>query len=241
MKVNRKIDINADVESGTDNPGKEWHEREAQRAASDRDKASGAELRSYLLGKREAHMFSAKMTPYEKYDTDTNPLVRGDKLNASQKREVLSAFGYRWTTQNEGRARNWYAAGKSEPPRAPLVSDEQWLREHAFHFNAKTGRLSLNRKRAEPVYLIDNPHSSEWQDIPEGRVEIGTFTGRSGGEGMLFGGKRVKQCGKMSKRNPDIKKAVRKAAVTTERNFNAALVLGAVVLGAVLWKRGNWE
>jgi len=84
-----------------------------------------------------------------------NPIVRGDKLPYNLQREILNSFGYRWTKENEGRARSWYATGGVKPPRIPLISDAQWLREHAFHVT-KDGRLSLRHHHAEPHYMADD-------------------------------------------------------------------------------------
>lgn len=79
-------------------------------------------------------------------------LVRGDKLAPATRADVLRAFGYRWTTENEGRARSWYAAGKLDPPTMPLVSDAAWLAAYAFHVR-KDGKLDARRRAAVPANL----------------------------------------------------------------------------------------
>lgn len=82
-----------------------------------------------------------------------NPIVRGDKLPEHLKREVLNSFIYRWTTGNTRREDVWKKI--KGQPRIPLISDEQWLREHAFHV-MKDGRLSLRHHHAEPHYMADD-------------------------------------------------------------------------------------
>ena len=78
-------------------------------------------------------------------------LVTGINLNARCRAEVLSAYGYRWTVENERRAREWYRTGGHEPPTCELVTDARWLQDHAFY--VVPDRLSLNRRHAEPAYL----------------------------------------------------------------------------------------
>ena len=68
-------------------------------------------------------------------------LIRGDKLNAVQKRQVLRAFVHRLTYENAYRA----------PCRYPQT-DQQWLREHAFYFR-NDGMLSISRRYAMPASL----------------------------------------------------------------------------------------
>ena len=82
-----------------------------------------------------------------------NPIIRGDKLPSHLKAEVLRKFIYRWTTENQRRESSW--SGISGKPRIPLISDAQWLREHAFHVT-KDGRLSLRHHHAEPYYMADD-------------------------------------------------------------------------------------
>jgi hypothetical protein len=82
-------------------------------------------------------------------------LVRGDKLSESARRQVLEAHGHRWTVENEERARRWHCAATIDPPHAPLVTDAEWLREHAFHVVRDGSRLMANRHHAEPACLAD--------------------------------------------------------------------------------------
>lgn len=84
-----------------------------------------------------------------------NPVVRGDKLPHHLQQEILNSFGYRWTKENEVRARSWFKAGNAKPPRIPLISDAQWLREHAFHVT-RAGKLDLRHHHAEPYYMADD-------------------------------------------------------------------------------------
>jgi hypothetical protein len=79
--------------------------------------------------------------------------VRGDQLPSNLRREVLSQYVYRWTSDNPQRERAWSTAGA---PTMPLVSDEQWLRDHAFYV---TDRGTLDKKRnkhANPAYVIED-------------------------------------------------------------------------------------
>jgi hypothetical protein len=99
-----------------------------------------------------------KLSDTGKGRVSSNPLLKGDKLNSSQRQQVLSAFGYRWTKENETRARSWYKSSGFHPPMTALQTDDQWLKEHAFHFTKDGSRLAGNRKYAEPSFMAeDNP------------------------------------------------------------------------------------
>ena len=80
-------------------------------------------------------------------------LVRGDQLPSNLRREVLSSYVYRWTSDNPQRERAW--TGIKGAPTMPLVSDEQWLRDHAFYVTDR-GTLDKKRKHAHPAYLIED-------------------------------------------------------------------------------------
>ncbi len=95
----------------------------------------------------------------------SNPLVRGDQLTADQKRQVLNAFIYRWTKENEVRARQLFAK-HGGPPRIAPVTDAQWIKDHAFHMT-KAGHLQLNRRHAEPAFMAKNPGS--WKVYKSGK------------------------------------------------------------------------
>jgi len=79
-------------------------------------------------------------------------LVRGDRLPAEARAEVLRAYIYRWTAENPDRERAW--RGIKGQPTLPLQSDAAWLAEHAFHVT-DSGRLARNRHRAEPAFMAD--------------------------------------------------------------------------------------
>jgi len=79
-------------------------------------------------------------------------LVRGDQLKPETKQAVLQAFVYRWTYDNHRREQAW--KGIEGQPTIPLISDDQWLREHAFYVN-RDGSLSNRHQHAEPHYFID--------------------------------------------------------------------------------------
>jgi hypothetical protein len=40
-------------------------------------------------------------------------------------------------------------------------TDKDWVHDHAFHFNKKTGKLSEKHKYAEPHYMADNVREDE--------------------------------------------------------------------------------
>ena len=80
-------------------------------------------------------------------------LVRGDRLPSNLRREVLASYIYRWTSDNTSRDRAW--RGIKGAPTIPLVSDDQWLREHAFYVTDR-GTLDKRKKHAEPVYMVDD-------------------------------------------------------------------------------------
>ena len=102
-------------------------------------------------------------------------LVRGDRLNREQRRHVLAAYMYRWTTGNVRRAEAYgtcpccgVPGGLPEPtlrdesrmacrqhhPVIALQTDEEWLREHAFWVK-KNGEMSVQRTHAEPAYMTE--------------------------------------------------------------------------------------
>ena len=81
----------------------------------------------------------------------TAKLVKGENLTPKQIQEVKSAFGYRWTIQNENRARNWQ---HNNVPTVALIDDEQYIKEHAFYFR-KDGKLASVPRHCVPVYLAE--------------------------------------------------------------------------------------
>ena len=91
------------------------------------------------------------------------PCVRGDKLSVEAHRQVLDRYVHRNTVENRRlnpRYAHWaeHVAGITALP----VSDEAWLKEHAFHVRAD-GRLDERYDHAEPACLAD-----DW--APEGGV-----------------------------------------------------------------------
>ena len=80
-------------------------------------------------------------------------LIKGADLDYPQRQQVLNAFCYRWTTENPKRVQFWRDI--SSKPKIPLISDAQWLKEHAFHFTKDGSRLMANRHHAEPVSMAD--------------------------------------------------------------------------------------
>lgn len=80
-------------------------------------------------------------------------LIKGLNLNSEQRRQVLSAFIYRWTTDNPHRDFAWQNV--QGQPQIDPISDEQWLADHAFHFVKDGSRLMVNRHYVEPAFMAD--------------------------------------------------------------------------------------
>ena len=76
-------------------------------------------------------------------------LIKGDQLSNEARKQVLSQFVYRLTTENNYPRRNPCGA------RDPAISDSQWLAKHAFYVR-KDGRLARNRHHAEPSFMADD-------------------------------------------------------------------------------------
>lgn len=79
-------------------------------------------------------------------------LIKGENLTPEQKKQVLSAFVYRWTVENMNRAKIAYK-NLSSPSIEP-IPDSQWLAEHAFYFR-KDGRLANSPRHCVPVYMAE--------------------------------------------------------------------------------------
>lgn len=93
-------------------------------------------------------------------------LISGYRLSASQRQQVLAAFVHRWTFENakqtyggrcpacvQQRQRGGAPEVDGTPWHefhVPLISDEQWLREHAFYIR-KDGQLDARRAHCEPI------------------------------------------------------------------------------------------
>lgn len=164
----------------------EYHPSEKTEVLSEPLQDLGPEWRegekSYELARNKAIIRDARATPEEKavaksrieeihvFATRKNAkLVRGDQLTPEMLQQVQNAFPYRWTSENPHRtARPCDACDINEPfvggsaeghnhPTIPLQTDDQWIREHSFHFT-NDGRL-MARRNAEPVYLAGEPES----------------------------------------------------------------------------------
>jgi hypothetical protein len=100
-----------------------------------------------------------------------NVLIRGDRLNQRQFEQVLSTFVHRWTTGNAARFRVYKCpvckvpggdpkggvACRKYHPTIPLITDNQWVKEHAFHFT-KDGKKLMASRHAAPAYMAkENP------------------------------------------------------------------------------------
>lgn len=94
-------------------------------------------------------------------------LIRGDRLSPELRQQVLNAFIYRWTRDNPRRVEvygNCPACdircphvGKADGhnhPTIEMVTDEEWLCEHAFYVTGD-GFLSAKHKHCEPAYLAE--------------------------------------------------------------------------------------
>ena len=90
-------------------------------------------------------------------------LIRGDKLTPAQRAEVLRVFVHRWTHENARQTYGGRCPGCVQSPmkangawhqnHAPIVSDDEWIASHAFHFIANGSRLNARRHHAEPAYM----------------------------------------------------------------------------------------
>ena len=97
-------------------------------------------------------------------------LIKGDKLNDKQRREVLERFVHRWTHEN---AKQTYGGrcpaceqrrltGGTDDVNGvpwhdyhqPLTTDAEWLAAHAFYVTKK-GKFARNRHFAQPAFLAD--------------------------------------------------------------------------------------
>lgn len=79
-------------------------------------------------------------------------LIKGSDLSEKQKQLVLNAFIYRWTSDNRQRESSW--SGIDGQPTIPLITDEEWLADHAFHFVRDGSHLS-EKRHCEPSYIAD--------------------------------------------------------------------------------------
>jgi hypothetical protein len=80
--------------------------------------------------------------------------VRGDECSPATIAEIKGAFGYRWTFENERRV-SWWApfVAQGTAPTMALVSDAEWLAEHAFRVRAD-GHLDARYGYSEPASIV---------------------------------------------------------------------------------------
>lgn len=78
-------------------------------------------------------------------------LIKGAHLNEAQRRLVLAAFIHRDTIEHP-----WSDVARQVGGRTvPRVTDDQWLRDHAFWFINSGARLDPRHKHCEPHYMAD--------------------------------------------------------------------------------------
>lgn len=95
--------------------------------------------------------------------------IKGSELTPSQRKDVLNAFPYRWTYENSQRTqaykpcplcdiRDPYVNPQSSEghnhPTIPLIHDDEWLSQYAFHFVKDGSRMANNTHFCKPVSLL---------------------------------------------------------------------------------------
>lgn len=80
--------------------------------------------------------------------------IRGDRLSRTARSQVLARYIYRWTTDNPHRAQAWGKLKPSSHPRIPLVTDDEWLRDHSFAVRAD-GKLDERVRHAAPAFFAE--------------------------------------------------------------------------------------
>jgi hypothetical protein len=141
--------------------------RRAKRGASE---VTCAKRGAKMDSRTEGHESESKWycdTCSKQAASKTAKLIAGTDLTPEMRRQVENAFIYRWTYDNKRRtdvyhcdkcdvSKQPYVNEKSseghQHPTVPLISDDQWIREHAFHFT-NDGRLHPRQRHAEPAYL----------------------------------------------------------------------------------------
>ena len=81
-------------------------------------------------------------------------LIKGENLTEAQKGEVLNAYGYRWTIENQKRAALRSFHIQKNLPKDMLISDWQWIKDHAFYITQK-GHLDARRRHCEPAFMVE--------------------------------------------------------------------------------------
>lgn len=79
--------------------------------------------------------------------------IAGDKLTPTQGLAVLNAYGYRWTIENQARARQWLGGARGVPT-ISLVTDAEWLADHAFYVT-RQGEISRRHRYCMPDYIVE--------------------------------------------------------------------------------------
>jgi hypothetical protein len=93
-------------------------------------------------------------------------LVHGKKLTPAQHKEVLNAFVHRHTGEHKPAwAKEKMPNGNTYKPTHP--TDKEWVHDHAFHVNKKTGHLSAKHQHAEPGFMAEaSPAMAPQQAAP---------------------------------------------------------------------------
>lgn len=86
-------------------------------------------------------------------------LLKGNELNAKQRSQVLAAFVHRWTFENRRcesmrKERSRLESIGVKP--ALVVSDANWIANHAFHFLKDGSQLMASKTHAEPEYMANS-------------------------------------------------------------------------------------
>ena len=115
------------------------------------------------------HWDKDEQEPAEKHDKTAAQRISGDLLTPEMKKQVLNAFVHRWTKENPYRTKvykcdkcdvannpyvNTQSAEGHPHPTIPLISDDQWIKEHSFAFT-NDGRLVTrgDDRHAMPAYM----------------------------------------------------------------------------------------
>lgn len=79
-------------------------------------------------------------------------LIKGIDLNPKQKQQVLATFVHRCTYENGLTMQSWKLCKTNKQY---MLSDNDWLAEHAFYFIKDGSRLSAKHKQCEPSFMAD--------------------------------------------------------------------------------------
>jgi len=81
-------------------------------------------------------------------------LVRGDKLPEKLRAEIIRAYVHRMTIGNALAHPHHVEYMRQGGYALPLITDAQWLAEHAFYVT-KRGTLDRRRRHCEPAFLAE--------------------------------------------------------------------------------------